>query len=787
MITDLGSLSFRTRLVLAAAATVVLVQIVGALVDIYSGYVRLSAEMDATGELLVNQTASTISWPLWDFDDTLVKEVLESLLQIKDFAGVAIVSVGGETDVELLSDATSTSETLRIYAKPIVIQDGNATETLGTLKITMSTSGLWTALWRVALHKTLLVVAILGMASVALYLVLGRLSKPLEDLRKAVYAIEREEFNLPVPGRDRTDEIGALANALDGLREREAELAMLRRANNEKSQREGKRVQQALQSTRDAVVIVDEVNTIVFTNGSAECHFPGFRIGAELIERRSTKRSRADEIRSALLSRKEVDMEITLEQKGIIRHFQARTGPIVDSSGNDLGGLFLASDFTEQFEHSREASYLASHDPLTGLLNRRQMDAALAKWVEDASQPIGVMLIDLDHFKTINDTFGHQHGDTVLIRVGQEFRDLSLSDDLVVRLGGDEFAIITRGPNSERHLNWIASSAIDALKTPVQLHERAIKVSISVGIATSETAGWNVQALMRHADLALYEAKEGGRGRAENYKDALSATHERRRTMEESFRTALDTDCIFPVFQAQTAIDDGSVVGFEILARWHDPDLGLINPAEFIPLAENADMIEPLTRRILTDACETALEWRSLGFQHRIAVNLSPKLFDGIIFNLVKECLSLTECPPEMIELEITESVLLSNSSAVKKEIDDLRAIGLNIALDDFGTGYSSLDYLRRFPVDKIKIDRAFVRHIASSEQSRAIVTAISQLGHSLGMKVTGEGAETQEDRIALKGCGVDVIQGFVDGQPALKSEAEQMFLTGPTQKKAVS
>lgn len=782
-----GSHSFRTRLVLAAAATVVLVQIVGGLVDVYAGYARLSAEMDATGNLLAAQTAAAISRPLWDFDDTLVAEVLGSLLEIKDLARVAIISGNGQTEIELLSDATSTAETLRVYNTPIVIEDSNTTEMLGNLNIAISTSGLWNALWNVVLHKTLLVAAIFGIASSALYLVLGRLSKPLEDLRNAVHAIEREEFNLPVPSLDRNDEIGALANALDALREREAELSMLRRADNEKSRREGKRIRQALHSTRDAVVLVDEDNRIIFTNASAEVNFPGFTIGSELVERRSENRSRADEIRAALLSRQEMDVEITLDHKGVVRHFQARTGPIVDTLGNDLGGLFLASDFTEQFEHSREALYLASHDPLTGLLNRRQMNAALAKWVEDADQTVGVMLMDLDHFKAVNDTFGHQHGDSLLVSIGQKFGDLSLCDDLVVRLGGDEFAVITRGPDSERHLDSIASSVIEGLKNPVQLEHRSVKVSVSVGIATSETAGWDVQALMRHADLALYEAKEGGRGRSEIYKDELSASHERRRKMEESFRTAFETGSIFPVFQAQTAIDDGSVVGFEVLARWYDPDLGLISPTEFIPLAESADLIEQLTQKILIDACETAVEWRALGFQHRIAVNLSPKLFGGVVLNLVEECLRLTGCPAELIELEITESVLLSNSGAVIKEIEDLKSLGLNIALDDFGTGYSSLDYLRRFPVDKIKIDRAFVCQIASSEQSRAIVTAISQLGHSLGMKVTGEGVETQEDRMALQECGVDFIQGFVDGQPAIKSETEQIFLSGPAPQKAVS
>ncbi len=784
---DAGSRSFRTRLVLAAAATVFFVQIIGALVDVYRGYARLSQEMDAKGELVVGQTAMAISRPIWDFDDTLVSEVLASVLEIKDFARVAIVSAEDRPRIELFSDVAYMPDSQRTYTQNIMVEDGSTIENLGVLEVAISTDGLWTSLWVVIVHKAILVATILGLASTALYIILGRLSKPLEDLRNAVRAIECEEFDLPVPSRDRKDEIGALANALDGLREREAELSMLRRANNEKSQREGQRILQALQSTRDSVVLVDETNTIIFANASAEKNFPGLPVGLELIEQRIKDRTSADEIRLALLSRVEMDNEISLDQLNAVRHFQARTGPIVDSFGKDLGALFLASDITEQFEQSKEASYFASHDPLTGLLNRRQMDFVLAEWVRHTSQEIGVMLIDLDHFKAVNDTFGHQNGDAVLNEVAQKLTDASQPGDLVVRLGGDEFAIITRGSVSESHLDWIALSAIDALKQPMQLGGRTIRVSVSVGIATTATAGWNVQSLMRHADLALYEAKEAGRGGVEIYKDKILAIHERRRMIEDRFLSALENDLIFPVFQMQTAIGDGSIVGFEALARWDDPELGKVSPVEFIPLAEKADLIGSLTRKILTEACKAAVEWASLGFQYRIAVNVSPRLFNGAVLDLVKDCLSLTGCCGDNVELEITESVLLCNSSTVRDEINELRSMGITIALDDFGVGYSSLDYLRRYPLDKIKIDRSFVRQVAISEQSRAIITAISQLGHSLGMKVTGEGAETQDDRTALKRCGVDVIQGFVDGQPAIRSEAKKALVSLSVLKRAVS
>ena len=779
--------SFRTRLVLAAASTVVLIQLAGAVVDIYLNLSRLSAEMDARGALMVEQTASTIAGPLWDFDTVLVTEVLQNLSQTESFARVAVITPSGQIEQELTTPTLSDASKVRTYQHPIVVQDGYTNETLGTLELEVSTARMRDALDQVILNKLLLVFTIFLFTVGGLFIVLGRISKPLENLRRAVFAIERDDFDVPVPSQKRQDEIGALARALDGLREREAELSVLRRANTEKARRESKRILQALETTRDAVVLVDEKNTIVFTNKSAEIHFPDLSHGSKIVEQRTKSRSRADNIRRALLSRKETDTEISVKKGNKIRHFQARTGPIVDAAGNYLGGLFLASDFTEQVETSRRATYLASHDPLTGLMNRRQMDSILSDWIKDGDAHVGLMLMDLDHFKTINDTFGHQTGDRLLVEIAARFKTLSQDGDLVVRLGGDEFAIITRAPNCEDHLRDIARHALAGLKNPIRLGAQFVSTSISTGIATTALAKWDMDALMRHADLALYEAKKTGRGRTEIYKDALMATYDRRHLMEQRLTLALDGGGVFPVFQPQISSRDRQVVGFEALARWDDDDeLGLVSPAEFIPLAEDTGLIQDLTRSILRDACKVAVEWRSLGFGHRISVNMSPRLFDGPVLDLVRSCLAEAECPPDLIELEITESVLLSHSGTVLQEIEALRTMGLTIALDDFGIGYSSLDYLRRFPVDKLKIDRAFVSNIAKSEQSRAIVTAMAQLGRSLGMTVIGEGAETEEDRHPLTGCGVDIVQGFVDGTPDIKSVTEDLFVTDMTPKRAL-
>ncbi|MFT4706415.1 MAG: diguanylate cyclase (GGDEF)-like protein [Yoonia sp.] len=512
-----GTHSFRSRLVIATVITVFLLQVFGALVDIYVGYSRLSTELDVKGRLLAEQTSVAISRPVLDFDEAIVQEILEGLFDISNVARVAFVPAMGEGGVELFVDGISEQSTLRLYSEPIDIYFDTAAETLGVLDVTLSTAGLKAELWKLLIFKSILVLAILSLATAVLHIVLGRLSKPLEDLHDAIHAMEREEFDQPVPGGDRHDEIGALANALDGLRERETELATLRRASSEKAIREGMRIQHALNSTRDVVVLVDETNKIIFRNASAKTFFPEFSIGDTLVEHSGEKRSGAEQVRLALFTRSEMVSEISIVRHGATRHFQARTGPIVDNDGNDLGGLFLASDFTEQFEHSKEATYLASHDPLTGLLNRRQMDVALAKWSENTGQLVGMMMVDLDNFKEINDTLGHQIGDSLLMELARLLGEISNSDDQVIRLGGDEFAIVTRGAGSERHLDMIASTAINKLQNSILIEGHLVKMSISAGIALSiiPKTGWSSETLMQHADLALYKAKNGGRGRYE--------------------------------------------------------------------------------------------------------------------------------------------------------------------------------------------------------------------------------------------------------------------------------
>ena len=421
---------------------------------------------------------------------------------------------------------------------------------------------------------------------------------------------------------------------------------------------------------------------------------------------------------------------------------------------------------------------MAEHDSLTSLPNRRLLEQTLTGWLE-AGEQVSILLADLDHFKAINDTLGHPTGDALLKVVADKFSASTTTNALAARLGGDEFAIIVKGAASEERLTNIANSLVYDLSKPLTISGNVLHTGMSAGIAT--LGGKNVRAAdgIRCADLALYEAKNSGRGRVEVFHADLETAIKRKALLERELRAALKEDGIRPVFQVQTDLRTGEIIGFETLARWHHRHLGSISPAEFIPIAEECGLIRELTYQIMSQAFRAAARWYDMGFRGRVAVNLSPKLFGAQVDEFVNDCLYETGCPASAVEAEITETVVLSSGQSALREIEALQRLGVTVALDDFGMGYSSLSYLQKFPVDKIKVDAAFVSKLPDSPETKAIVVAIAELGHALGMHVTGEGAETEEHRKLLQECKVDYLQGYFDGPPLAERAATARLFPG--------
>jgi diguanylate cyclase (GGDEF)-like protein len=390
-----------------------------------------------------------------------------------------------------------------------------------------------------------------------------------------------------------------------------------------------------------------------------------------------------------------------------------------------------------------------------------------------------VFYLDLDHFKDVNDTLGHPVGDELIRNVSLRLARITRGDDLVARLGGDEFAVITSAASDQAGLQKVAERIIATLCAPYSAGGHTIVIGASIGIALVDgRAGNDAADVMRYADMALYRAKNEGRNRACIYDAVMDANLSHRKLIEQDLREAIERKRIDVLYQPILNAGGDMVVGVEALARWRHSTRGLIEPSEFIPIAEHSGLIIALGAHVLRRACIDGQAWPEV----TVAVNVSPLQFRQIDFvDRVERILAETRFEPSRLELEITESTLLGNVESAEAAMRRLKALGVHLALDDFGTGYSSLLYLRRFPFDKLKIDRSFVLSIDKAADAAAIVHAVVGLGRGLGMKVTAEGVETAEQHLFLRAAGVHYMQGFRFSAPLPASEiAPRIAMRGP-------
>lgn len=410
---------------------------------------------------------------------------------------------------------------------------------------------------------------------------------------------------------------------------------------------------------------------------------------------------------------------------------------------------------------------LAYRDPLTGLPNRasfhnRVLEALAA--ARSSQRSVAIHYIDLDDFKGVNDTLGHSVGDRLLRAVAERLVACAANGASVARLGGDEFAILQDAVEDLGEISGLAMSVIAAFAHPFHIESHKIRISASSGIARMPDDGDDPEELLRKADLALYRAKGEGRKRFQLFTQEMDAALQTRRALENDLRLAVERPSFELVYQPIIDLESGDVTTVEALLRWHRPGWGTVTPDDFIPVAEETGLIEDIGSWVLHEACLCAATWPP---QIKVAINLSLRQFrqERFVFNVIRT-LNRTSVPPRRLELEITESVLLSNQRSVRAALQELNAVGIQIALDDFGTGYSSLSYLRSFPFNKIKIDKSFVADLGCSPGSTAIIRAVVGLARDLGMKTTAEGVETREqlDLLRLEGCSE--VQGYYISRP---------------------
>jgi diguanylate cyclase (GGDEF)-like protein/PAS domain S-box-containing protein len=431
--------------------------------------------------------------------------------------------------------------------------------------------------------------------------------------------------------------------------------------------------------------------------------------------------------------------------------------------GDQPAMLLALMDITERKRAEARLAFMAQHDGLTGLPNRnllrQQMDDMLLH-TRRSSEKLAVLVLGLDNFKAVNDTLGHGVGDKLLRGVAKRLRSTLREEDALARLNSDEFAILQSGVTRPEDAVLLAKRLLEAIADPYLLDDHSVVIGASIGIAMSPGDGDESEKLLKSADMALSRAKSDFRGTFSFFEAEMDARAQSRRKIEIGLRDAIQNEQLQPHYQPLVNLSTGRITGLEALVRWPHPERGMISPGEFIPVAEETGLINPLGGLMLRRACMDAALWPD---DVRVAVNLSPLQFrTGNLLASVMDALKQSGLPARRLELEITETLVLEKSSQVLATLHALRALGVRISMDDFGTGYSSLSYLRSFPFDKIKIDRSFVRDLGSDRDAQAIVRSIISLGMGLGVTITAEGVETESELSCLRAEGCHEGQGFL-------------------------
>jgi len=441
------------------------------------------------------------------------------------------------------------------------------------------------------------------------------------------------------------------------------------------------------------------------------------------------------------------------------------------------GAVTIHMDVTEKRNSEKQIAFLAHHDALTGLANRVQLREHIEKTLENVRRggAASVLCLDLDNFKVVNDTLGHSVGDALLGAVSKRLRGLVRDRDLVSRTGGDEFSIVQSGAEFPMEASAaLAARIVEALSVPFELGDHNVVIGASVGIAIAPDDGDSADQLLKNADMALYRSKEEGRGRFHFFEPEMDIKAQTRRVLELDLRNAITAEEFEVFYQPIVNLAENRITGFEALLRWNHPSRGRVPPNDFIPLAEETGLIGAIGEWVIRQACAEAMRWPS---DMRVAVNVSPMQFRNKTLVLaVVSALAATGLRPDLLELEITETVLMNNNEATLAALHQLRDLGVRISMDDFGTGYSSLSYLRSFPFDKIKIDQSFVRDLAERPDSIAIIRAVTGLGQSYGITTTAEGVETQEQLDQMRAEGCSEVQGYFYSKPVPAGEIAQLL-----------
>ena len=571
-----------------------------------------------------------------------------------------------------------------------------------------------------------------------------------------------------------------LLPAIDRELREAVERANRRRAENALRDNE-RRFRSLIENSSDITTVVDVAGTIIYQSPSVQRILglpPDALVGTKLqehvhpedVERVQQSIARPDE--EAIQS-----FEFRFRERGgEWRILEATVNHLLDNPG--VGGIVLNSrDITGRKQDEATIRHLAYYDALTGLPNRMlfndRLVQALAHSKRRGARGVALMFLDLDRFKTINDTLGHGAGDQLLRAAGERLTGSLREEDTVARLGGDEFLFLFPEVDEPENAARIAQKILNLFGEPFRVQDHELHVTTSIGISIYPMDGGEPETLIRNADTALYRAKEQGGNRYQLYAPAMNAKILKRVKLEANFRRALERNELALHYQPLVQLDNGRIVGLEALVRWQSPELGFVSPAEFIPMAEDTGLIVPMTRWVLRAACVQMKEWERLGIApETMSANVSACQFNECnLPGIVSDALQSSGLCGSSLCIELTESVMVEDAEVTIDTLQQMKKNGIKFSIDDFGTGFSSLSYLKRLPIDTLKIDQSFVRNIPNDPDDAAIAMLIIGMAHDLGLSVVAEGVETEEQRAFLRSKRCDVIQGYLVSRPLPAAE----------------
>ena len=611
------------------------------------------------------------------------------------------------------------------------------------------------------------ILAVVGFAAllcgITIWLVVQSQTRRIATLKTQAERISRSDFSEPL-GSAEPDELGELARAFDNMREMLEQTTVSRDL-----------VDKILSGMSEAIFVTDETGKITRVNHAAKRML-------QVDEEELLGTDISTLLTSSRHEKLQIDTESSIPDEGKLRSKLGDAIPVSYTGseiepGNGLPGvrIFAAQNITERRKAEKRIRYLARIDPLTKVPNRMQFQHLLQQAIARANRSghcLSLIYIDVDRFKEINDTFGHMAGDTALETVANRLAESLPEDCIIGRLAGDEFAVIVdrleRSPKTMNHIETLARRTLDHLAEPLYVQGHEVFIAASMGIACYPDDGTNVIDLIRNADAALYHSKKDGGNTFTHYNPDTVQSNVERLMTKSKLKRAFERDELLVRYQPRYETETGRVVGAEALVRWQLPDQGLILPSDFIPLAEENDLIVQIGEWVLDRVCEDFRYWqRSVSSPGRVSVNLSLRqLRHPNFINRIAGIMRSYGVSPTSLELEITETTLMENPVRTIRILEELYAQGLHLAIDDFGTGYSSLSALQQFPINTLKIDRSFVREVATNVDDATIVGTIVQMGNSLNKDVVAEGVETEEQLNFLQQLGCAYVQGLLFGEP---------------------